>query len=394
MADLLWPGDERAGDVFSDEAVLRAMLEVEQAWLEALVEAGIAPAPREPTWLPGLAPMGDLRSEDSGNPVVPLLASLRREMADDPSAEWLHRGLTSQDVLDTALVRSARDVTHGLIDQLDRQVTALAALVRRHRDDVMPGRTLTQHAVPITFGLKSATWLHGVLDAREDLASLRFPVQLGGAAGTLAAVVEIAGDPDAAQFLVADAARRLSLDNAVPWHTNRSVFTRYADVLVRVSDAMGHIANDVLVLARPEIAEVAEPHAKGRGGSSTMPHKQNPVLSVLIRRAALAGPGLAAQMHLAASSMVDERADGGWHLEWSTLATLSRRTLVAASQATELVEGLRVDTGRMAANAKQHTEALLAERRSLSPDAGSDPRDYLGATGEIIDEILERAEQR
>ena len=128
-----------------------------------------------------------------------------------------------------------------------------------------------------------------------------------------------------------------------------------------------------------------------------MPQKANPVLSILIRRAALAAPALAAQLHLSATEMVDERADGGWHLEWSTLATLSRRSLVAASQTAELLEGLHVDTGRMAAVVKQQTSSLLAEHRSLASlseterEADFDAGHYLGATSAFIDQILARA---
>ena len=283
-----------------------------------------------------------------------------------------------------------------LLEHLDRQVTSLAALARRHRDDLMAGRTLTQHAVPITFGLKAAQWLQGVLDARDDLRALRFPIQVGGAAGTLAAVAELAGDADAARFVVAEAARTLDLDHVPPWHTSRAPFTRYADALVRATDAMGHIANDVLLLGRPEIGELAEPAVEGRGGSSTMPQKANPVLSVLIRRAALAAPGLAAQLHLAAAATVDERPDGSWHVEWSALADLSRHTLTAASQTAELLDGLHVDTARMAAVVKQQSSALTAEQRSIAAlldrEPGTDPRHYLGAAGEIIDEVLARAD--
>ncbi len=236
----------------------------------------------------------------------------------------------------------------------------------------MAGRTLTQHAVPTTFGLKAAQWLQGVLDAREDLRALRFPVQVGGAAGTLAAATELAGDADAALFLVAETARLLGLEMAPSWHTSRAPVTRYADALVRATDAMGHIANDVLLLARPEIAELAEPAVEGRGGSSTMPQKANPVLSVLVRRAALSAPGQAAQLHLAAATTLDERPDGSWHTEWSTLASLSRHALTAAAQTAELVGGLHVDTGRMASVVKQQSSALLAEQRSMRSVTGRD----------------------
>jgi 3-carboxy-cis,cis-muconate cycloisomerase len=403
MADLFWPGDERAQLTFDQGSFLEAMVEVEEVWFRALQRAGIAPA-ADAHLLHGLVRRRDLATiaadaEATGNPVVPLVTLMRERLAarDETAARWLHRGLTSQDVLDTALVLCARATTRLVTAELDRQVGSLSDLAERHRDDLMAGRTLTQHAVPTTFGLKAAQWLQGVLDARDDLRGLRFPVQVGGAAGTLAALTELGGDPQAALSVVADTARTLHLDTAVPWHTSRAVLTRYADALVRANDAWGHVANDVLLLARPEIAELAEPAVEGRGGSSTMPQKANPVLSVLIRRAALTAPGHAAQLHLAAATTVDERPDGSWHTEWSALATLSRHTLTAGSQTTELLDGLHVDTGRMASVVKQRASALLAEHRSLAALSGADrepdfdPSHYLGATGAMIDVVLARA---
>jgi 3-carboxy-cis,cis-muconate cycloisomerase len=402
MADLFWPGDERAGDLFQPEMLLGFLVRVEEAWLDTLVRSGPAPAEAAAS-LHRLVSRRDLdqlavEAESSGNPVVPLVALLRSRLEDSrpEAARWLHRGLTSQDVMDTALVLCARGVVAQVRAQVDVQVSALTHLAERHRDDVMAGRTLTQHAVPITFGLKAAQWLQGVLDARDELGALAFPVQVGGAAGTLAAVVDLAGDVDAAQLLVAETARSLELDVALPWHTSRSPVTRYADALVRATDAWGHIANDVLLLARPEIGELAEPMAQGRGGSSTMPHKANPVLSVLVRRAALTAPNLAAQLHLAAATTLDERPDGSWHTEWSALATLSRRAVTAGSQVAELLDGLHVDTGRMAAVVKQQASALLAEQRSLAGLSGVregdfEPRHYLGTHAQTIDAVLRRA---
>ena len=148
----------------------------------------------------------------------------------------------------------------------------------------------------------------------------------------------------------------------------------------------------MLVLARPEIAELAEP--PGRGGSSTMPQKANPILSVLVRRAALAAPALLAQLHLAAAESIDERADGGWHVEWSALATLARRTVVAAAQTTELLEGLEVDAARMAANADAAATSLLAEQATIAERLGGEPVEapsaYLGASEELVDAVLDR----
>jgi 3-carboxy-cis,cis-muconate cycloisomerase len=417
MTALLWPGDSRAGELFTDAAVLRAMVAVEDAWLFALVTLGVAP-PDAAADLGGLVQPSDADSvaagaEAGGNPVIPLVALLReRARASRPEvARWVHRGLTSQDVLDSALMLCCRDVLARIDEELRTQIGALAELADRHRATVMAGRTLTQHAVPTTFGLKAAGWLRGLLEAAEavDAVPGRLAVQVGGAAGTLAGPAELArvadvADPAKAAVKLADrTARALGLEPAPPWHTSRAVVPAIGDALATCTDAYGHIANDVLTLARPEIAELAEPAAEGRGGSSTMPTKTNPVLSVLLRRGALAAPALAAQLHLAAASAEDERPAGAWHTEWQSLQLLGRRTVVAASQATELLTGLRVNTGRMRANAEAGAGDLLAERRSLAEagdgaEAGAvsswDITSYLGANDLIIDAVLERASLR
>jgi 3-carboxy-cis,cis-muconate cycloisomerase len=294
-------------------------------------------------------------------------------------------------------------VTDRLDQELHHQVTTLSALAAEHRATVMSGRTLTQHAVPVTFGLKVATWLTGVLEAADELqrAAGRLSGQLGGAAGTLAATTALAGQaghPDAARTaldVAAQTSQALGLAGRPPWHTSRATVTRLGDALASCTDAWGRIANDVLTLSRPEIAELAEPVADGRGGSSAMPHKTNPILSVLIRRAALAGPPLAAQLHLAAADTRDERPDGAWHTEWSTLRTLSRRAVVAADQTTELVRGLTVDADRMRTNAEA-SDDLLAEARTVAARSGGRttggrPEDYLGATDHLIDLALDMA---
>lgn len=397
MTDLFWPGDERAGDAMSEAALLDAMVRVESAWLASLARAGIADAHDD---LRGLVTDADLDSiaraaESGGNPVQPMLALLRERLSDQRAATWLHRGLTSQDVLDTALMLCVRDACALVRHELGHQVEMLAELARRYRRDVMPGRTLGQHAVPITFGLKAAGWLQGVLDAYDGLAVAdRLPAQLGGAGGTLAAPAALAAEsglPDparAAQTLAIDCANALDLPPRPPWHTSRAPITRVGDALVQCTDALGRIANDVVTLSRPEIAELAEP--TGRGGSSTMPHKQNPVLSVLIRRAALSAPPIASQLHLAAADSHDERPAGAWHVEWAALRTLARRTVTAASQATELLAGLRVDTTRMRTNADAGAAALLAERDAMSGQTGG-VESYLGANDLVIDAALDRA---
>lgn len=369
--DLLWPGYHRTGGLVSAQAFLDALVHVESAW-----------AGRD---LP-VVTLADLRHADveaGGNPVIPLVALLR-ERTGDPS---IHRGLTSQDVVDTALMLLARDAVAEMIGCLRDLSEALVGLARAHAGTVMSGRTLTQHAVPITFGLKVARWLDGVSDAWGELQELSFDVQVGGAGGTNAALVELGRDPVEERWRLSIA---LGLGSPPPWHTARRPITRIGDALATLTDACGRIANDVLVLSRPEIAEVSE---GAPGGSSAMPHKQNPVLAVLVRRAALTVPQLAATLHLAAAEQVDERADGGWHAEWITLRDLLARALVAVSQTAELVSGLQVRTDRMAANAAAAREALLSERDSLTGETGA-LSDYLGETSDLVDAAVLRAEMR
>ncbi|MFC7529838.1 lyase family protein [Actinoplanes sp. GCM10030250] len=400
MSDLLWPGDDRAGGLFTGAAVLEAMVRVEAAWLDALVLHGVAgPGARDD--LTGLTGPGDVPAvardaESGGNPVIPLLKLLRSRLGDrnPAAAELLHKGLTSQDVLDTGLVLCLRDVLARVRDDLAGQITTLARLAGEHRGTLMAGRTLTQHAVPITFGLKAATWLTGVLDARDslDTAADRLAVQIGGAAGSLAAPVALAGSPAAVTDLVETTAAALGLPARTPWHTARAPLTGAADALVTCTDAWGRIANDILVAARPEIHELTEGAVRGRGGSSTMPNKQNPVLAILVRRAALAGPPLAATVHAAAAAAVDERPDGGWHVEWATLRTLARHTVTAGSQTAELLAGLHVETSWMTANLAAARPGVDAEQRSVAPEAAPD-EPYLGATDQIIDAVLARAKE-
>ncbi|WP_433383813.1 lyase family protein [Actinoplanes sp. CA-142083] len=379
MTDLLWPGDARAGDLFTDASVVEAMVRVESAWLAARGHKSDLKAGFDVRALAA-------ETEGGGNPVIPFLKLLR---AANPSvATTLHTGLTSQDVLDTALVLQSRETCAFLAKALGRQVVALAQLAERHRGTRMAARTLTQHAIPTTFGLKAAGWLQGVLDARDALnGAADLPIQIGGAAGSLAAPTALAGSPAAALDLVSATAAVLGLPARPPWHTARAPFTRVADAFVTCTDAWGKIANDVLLGSRPEVGELSEAPAEGRGGSSAMPNKQNPVLSILIRRAALAAPPLAATMHTAAANAIDERPDGSWHVEWATLRTLARRTAVAADQTAELLEGLRVDAARMAATLTAARPGIDAERRKMG-----DEGQYLGASDELIDAALARAQ--
>ncbi|WP_238165611.1 lyase family protein [Kribbella caucasensis] len=383
---LLEPGRHRVAHLADDAALLTAMVRVELAWLRALSGAGllkpeqVAAAEQQ---LP--SPVIDPAAvESSGNPVKPLVDALRAALP-EVSAQ-LHRGLTSQDVLDTALMLMARNVLDHVTGSLTAAAADLARLADDHRGSVMPGRTLTRYAVPVTFGLTAAQWLAGILDARDAVATVRsaLPIQCGGAAGTLSLAGELVADPVA---LAEDFARQLDLRwPGLPWHTRRTPVTRLGDALTQTVDALGVIAADILMLGRPEIAEVRERAVEGRGGSSTMPHKQNPVLAVLIRSAALQAPGLGAQLHLCAAQAVDQRPDGAWHAEWASCRQLLLLTATAASQTAELVAGLEVDPDTMTRHAESAATHLLAERGEV----GGGPASYLGASDAFVDAVLVR----
>ncbi len=392
MTDLFWPGDHRAATLMSGRAFFDALVAVENAWLAALVEHDVAPESAAVD-LTSLVRAGDEQTvaegaEQDGNPVTGVVAMLRSRAPDD-AGRWLHRGLTSQDVVDSALMLCTRDALAAVAHHLATQVRVLAGQAENHRSTALLTRTLTQPALPGTAGLKFAVWLNSVLDSAENLAALpTLPVQVGGAAGTMAAATELTGSPRRAFDLAEALADRLGLRAAHPWHTNRSTLTRTADAMVTCCDAWGRIANEVATASRPEIGELIE--ASG-GGSSTMPHKSNPVLAVLLRRAALTAPQLGAILHAASAAQVDERADGAWHAEWDALRTLTRHTVVAASQATDLLTALRVNASNAAANLTA-AQGIYSEQQTMSTLVGRAPAStYLGAGDELIDAALLRA---
>ncbi|MEU8134857.1 lyase family protein [Streptodolium elevatio] len=355
-----------------DAAFLRAMLDAEAALVRALAETGRAPASAADAVALVTADTGRfdarsiaLRARAGGNPVIPLVADIAARVSEvDPAAaEFVHRGATSQDIVDTAWMLVAARSRAVLIDDLDATAGALALLAVRHRDTAMAARTLTQHAVPTTFGLKAAGWRALVLDARDRLAGVRLPAQLGGAAGTLAAwtaeppAVRQADGPDDDPFggpddgtgmlVPAAYARALGLAEPVlPWHVLRTPVVDLGAALAFTAGALGKIAEDVLTLSRTEIAELAEGTG---GGSSAMPHKANPVGATLIAATARQIPALAGVL---AASLVaaDERPPGAWHAEWIPLRDALRLTGGAASAARVLVSELRVDPERMRAN--------------------------------------------
>ncbi|MFD9280306.1 3-carboxy-cis,cis-muconate cycloisomerase [Streptomyces mirabilis] len=366
-AGLLAPGwaGSPAASATSDSALLGALLDAEAALTRAQAGLGLAPDAAASAVSAVAAADLDVRSialraRGGGNPVIPLVADLTAAVGKE-YGPYVHRGATSQDILDTALMLVARRTLDLVLADLERTARALGRLAAAHRDTVMPGRTLTQHAVPTTFGLKAAGWRSLVLDARDRLARLRLPAQLGGAAGTLAAFTAFgAEDPGA---LVAAYAGELGLvEPALPWHTLRTPIADLAGGLAFTAGALGKTAADVLTLSRTEIAEVAEGSG---GGSSAMPHKANPVAATVIAASARRAPGLAATLY---GSMVaeDERPAGAWHAEWEPLRELLRLVAGAAHNAAELVEGLRVNADAMRDHLALTHGLIVSERLAVA----------------------------
>lgn len=364
-----WTGSPAAA-ACGDEAFLRAMLDAEAALTRAQESLGLAPAGAGAAVTEAAAGPYDVRSladraRAGGNPVIPLVADLTGA-AGTEFGPYVHRGATSQDIMDTATMLVAVRTLDPVLADLGRTGAALARLAAGHRDTPMAGRTLTQHAVPTTFGLKAAGWRSLVLDARDRLTAVRdaLPAQLGGAAGTLAAFTAY-GARDATALPAAYAHELDLRAPLLPWHTLRTPIADLAGSLAFTAGALGKAAADVLTLSRTEIAEVAE---GGGGGSSAMPHKANPVRATLIAAAARRAPQLAAVLYgsLAAG---DERPAGAWHAEWEPLRDLLRLVGGAARDAAELAEGLRVRPDAMRANLGLTHGLIVSERLSAELSA-------------------------
>jgi 3-carboxy-cis,cis-muconate cycloisomerase len=340
-----------AAAALGDRALLDAMVEVEVALLQALAELELAPAEAARD-LADVMASGRLELDiaelgrgtgQQGTPIPALLKALRSQLSDTAAAH-LHKGATSQDVIDTAIMLVVRRALDRVLADLSGAADACASLAERHREAIVPGRTLLQQAIPVTFGLKAANWLSGLDAVLADLRTIRereLAVQFGGAVGTLANL------GDRGLEVAARLAAQLELSApALPWHTIRMRPVRVATSLGAALGLLGKIGRDVVLLAQSEVAEVAEGGGEGRGGSSTMPHKRNPVGAIGLIACAQRGPGLVATM-LAAMVQEHERGAGAWQAEWDTLLELLRLTGSSAAIARELLAGLQVDAGKM-----------------------------------------------
>ncbi|HEY2983368.1 MAG TPA: lyase family protein, partial [Jatrophihabitantaceae bacterium] len=308
-----------------DRAWLRALCEVEAALARACARVGVVEletAARITTAADGLsrsdpAELGRAAAAD-GNPVIPLVAALRAAAGEDAAA--VHLGATSQDVLDTATMLIAHRALAAIVADLSACSSSCARLARDHRDTPMAGRTLLQQAVPTTFGALAAVWGAALDRARAGLAAARgeLPVQLGGAAGTLAGLpLDVVG---------AFAAEVGLAEPGGVWHTDRTVVAELAGALGVAAVAIGKVATDVVLLAQTEIGEVRE---QAPGGSSIMAHKQNPIAAITARAGAAQAPGLVGTLLSGEHEL--QRAAGAWHAEWPVLVALLRAVGGAAS---------------------------------------------------------------
>ncbi|HXY99435.1 MAG TPA: 3-carboxy-cis,cis-muconate cycloisomerase [Stellaceae bacterium] len=356
-------GSDAMRAVFAEEGFVQKMLEVEAALARVEARLGIIPAEVAQAITDAakvervsLAEIG-ASTRSVGYPVVAVVKALGRAAGGD-AARYVHWGATTQDIMDSALVLQMRDGLALIEARLEEVIAALAALARRHRRTVMAGRTHLQHALPITFGYKCAVWLAPLLDHRARLAEVRrraLAVQFGGAVGTLAS---LGGEGRAVTEGLA-AELGLAAPDA-PWHVNRERVVEVAALLGMLCGNLAKIATDVMLLMQSEVGEAFEPHQPGRGGSSTMPQKRNPIASEYILAAARGVHALVPMM-LSAMAQDHERATGPWQSEWLALPQIFVLSAGALEHAAALAQGLSIDAARMRQGLDLNEGLIMAE---------------------------------
>jgi 3-carboxy-cis,cis-muconate cycloisomerase len=352
--------------VCDDAATLQNMLAFEAALARAEAATGVIPKS-------AVGPIGSACTADafdladlaeaatrSGNLAIPMVKALTGNVAkaDAEAARYVHWGATSQDVIDTAAMLTLRAGVDALLADIDLAIAGFARLARAHRNTAMVARTWLQHALPMPFGLKLAEYAAALNRSKLRLKRLRsetLALQFGGAAGTLAAL----GDKGMAVAEALAHELKLPLPEA-PWHTHRDRIAEAASVLAILSGSCGKIARDVSLMMQTDVGEAFEPAGAGRGGSSTMPHKRNPVAAASALGAATMAPGLAATI-FAAQVQDHERSAGPWHAEWPTLPALLLVTSGALAATVDMAEGLEVDVARMRANLDTTHGLIMAE---------------------------------
>jgi 3-carboxy-cis,cis-muconate cycloisomerase len=357
-------------EVFCDQGRVQAMLDFEAALARAEARVGLIPssavAPIAAACNAGLydfVALGEAIAT-AGNSAIPLVKALGKQIAStDAEAErYVHLGATSQDVMDTGLVLQLRQALELIESDLAQLADSLAVQAQRHAATPLAGRTWLQHATPVTLGMKIAGWLGAVTRSRQRLRELKprlLVLQFGGASGTLAALGEQA--MPIAQALAEEL--QLTLPEQ-PWHTQRDRVVEFGAVLGLIAGSLGKFGRDISLLMQTEAAEVFEPSAPGKGGSSTMPHKRNPVGAAVLIGAATRVPGLVSTL-FSAMPQEHERSLGLWHAEWETLPEICCLVSGSLQQARLLAQGLEVDAERMSRNLELTQGLVLAEAVSI-----------------------------
>ncbi len=370
--DLLFSTPEMSA-AFSPEAHVRGMLAFE-ALARAEARAGVIPQEAANMIAAGcrveLFDVTALYREAAlaGTPAIPLVRMLTAQLEGD-AQKFVHWGATSQDAIDTALMLSMRDGIDLLMAGLLDVCAACAALAEQYRHTLMVGRTLLQQALPITFGLKAARWLALTTRQVRALRERReraLAAQLGGAAGTLASL------GDKGLRVVALLAEELGLAAPdLPWHTERDRIAEIAGSLGVIAGAMAKIAGDVVLLAQTEVGEASEGVAPGKGGSSAMPQKHNPVDATFAIASARLALGVVPVI-LAAMAQEHERSAGGWQAEWAAIPSLFHYTASAVERVRGALADLQIDAARMRANLDLTGGLIMAESltMALAPHVG------------------------
>ena len=430
--------DDDVASLIGDDAFVRALVEVEIALARAEARAGLIPAKAAEEIAQATSDEIDSAAlaagtARSGFPIIALVQQIRKQVGAE-AAPFVHWGATTQDIMDTACALQLRSVTNLLHSRLLEVIRNLFTLAETHRNTVLAGRTHSQQALPITFGLKVAGWIaplaRNVARLHEIVPRL-IVVQFGGAAGTLAAL------GDKGLKVTDELAAELKLNvPSMPWHTQRDGFVEFAGWLSLVTGSLGKMAQDVILMAQTEVGEAGESSESGRGGSSTMPQKTNPITSELIVAAARSNAALISAMHQA-QIHEHERGTHGWQVEWVTLPQMLLLTAGALKHASYLTKNLQVDARAMEANIVRGNQLILAEaavfalsdcltraraeeivkracaiavketrplievvarltedslpRNAIDWAALADPNNYLGETGRIIDNVLRHA---
>jgi 3-carboxy-cis,cis-muconate cycloisomerase len=357
--------------VCDDGAYLQHMLDFEAALARAEAATGVIPTsaagPIAAACKASSFNLADLAeaATRSGNLAIPLVKSLTANVAkaDADAARYVHWGATSQDVIDTAGMLTLRAAIDALLADLDRAIAGFAKRARQHRNTAVVARTWLQHALPMPFGLKLAEYAAALHRSRRRLQRLRsqgLALQFGGAAGTLAAL----GDKGMVVAEKLAQELKLPLPDA-PWHTHRDRIAEAASVFAVLTGTCGKIARDVSLMMQTDVAEAFEPSGEGRGGSSTMPHKRNPVAATTALAAATMAPNLVATI-FAAQVQDHERSAGPWQAEWPTLPSLLLVTSGALAAIVDIAEGLEVDAARMRANLDTTNGLIMAEAVAMA----------------------------